>query len=493
MKQDYPMFHYPLSAHACGAINGKKYTNSLDALERSYSCGFRFVELDLMLTDDGVVVCSHGFDETNCKRTGMIWQPSFEKMTGQQFLEQTIDGLRTMDAAKLYEFMLAHEDLYIELDCRNLSAEQVQEVMPAFLKAFQNDNAVLDRCLMQTYSEEMFESIEQIYHFSYYMMLITDERIDQIDSIISYCLEHGIGAVSVKHLLLKDENVIRKIKDAGLYLLAYSVDKRKRTGWLLEHGADTVCTNFIDLEYGELKQPKTNDRIYKWSLSHPVDPTKVVIISEELSAKRDYLPKLISHLKEITQPDHIILVTLPSNITEATSDYEGIRILNLHCADAILEIEIAAVVLDLEYEKFLRSWRGQPDSIRIGIRNPEITKPLTGFDEESKDIPGDQMVLEHKYYKKLDLVFAHSSAERRLLRRSFGFQGIIFNLPSGNQEKLLHAIEKLISNKISQKELLSELSPGYQDLLYLKLHRLKRRLIRYWKKKKQKASISLQP
>jgi phosphoglycerol transferase len=46
-------------AHAGGRIDGKTYTNSLDALELSYSKGFRMFELDISKTLDGIFVAAH--------------------------------------------------------------------------------------------------------------------------------------------------------------------------------------------------------------------------------------------------------------------------------------------------------------------------------------------------------------------------------------------------------------------------------------------------
>jgi len=47
-------------AHAGGSIDGINYTNSLEALDLSYSKGCRMFELDLTLTSDGKIVASRG-------------------------------------------------------------------------------------------------------------------------------------------------------------------------------------------------------------------------------------------------------------------------------------------------------------------------------------------------------------------------------------------------------------------------------------------------
>ena len=46
-------------AHALGTIDGTKYSNSLEAFQRSYDLGFRLFEVDLVLLADGSVLAAH--------------------------------------------------------------------------------------------------------------------------------------------------------------------------------------------------------------------------------------------------------------------------------------------------------------------------------------------------------------------------------------------------------------------------------------------------
>ena len=49
-------------AHAGGSIEGSRYTNSLEALNLSYSKGFRFFELDIIKTSGGKYVAAHDWE-----------------------------------------------------------------------------------------------------------------------------------------------------------------------------------------------------------------------------------------------------------------------------------------------------------------------------------------------------------------------------------------------------------------------------------------------
>lgn len=58
-----------LIAHGAGQIDGKKYTNSLEALELAVKNGYKFIELDLLITKDKRIIAAHD------------WK-MFEEMTG---------------------------------------------------------------------------------------------------------------------------------------------------------------------------------------------------------------------------------------------------------------------------------------------------------------------------------------------------------------------------------------------------------------------------
>lgn len=50
-------------AHAGGAIEGHRYTNSREAVEQSLRNGFVFIELDIVETTDGHLVAAHGWED----------------------------------------------------------------------------------------------------------------------------------------------------------------------------------------------------------------------------------------------------------------------------------------------------------------------------------------------------------------------------------------------------------------------------------------------
>lgn len=76
-------------AHGGGAIDGHKYTNSLEAVTKSLDNGFVFIELDLLETSDGHFLAAHDW-------------ALFNKATGHPKMGNTAPTLREAKSRKLY-------------------------------------------------------------------------------------------------------------------------------------------------------------------------------------------------------------------------------------------------------------------------------------------------------------------------------------------------------------------------------------------------------
>ena len=65
--------HPRLIAHAGGAVYGYRLTNSLEALDRAWEAGFRFIELDFQRTSDGEIVLIHDWAPSTPGSTA-VWR-----------------------------------------------------------------------------------------------------------------------------------------------------------------------------------------------------------------------------------------------------------------------------------------------------------------------------------------------------------------------------------------------------------------------------------
>jgi len=88
-------------AHAGGEIEGVVYTNSLEAMNLSYSKGCKLFELDLVQTTDGTFIARHGYIET----------------TEAEFMSQLIEGKYTpMNMTSIVNWFSVHRDAILVTD-----------------------------------------------------------------------------------------------------------------------------------------------------------------------------------------------------------------------------------------------------------------------------------------------------------------------------------------------------------------------------------------
>ncbi len=104
-----------LIAHAGGALHGRTYLNSLEALSHNYGLGHRVFKLDFSWTSDGELVLIHDWEKT--------WRNLFPQADHaappdrETFLRAAmVDGQTPLDLSRLRDWMLAHPDAWIVAD-----------------------------------------------------------------------------------------------------------------------------------------------------------------------------------------------------------------------------------------------------------------------------------------------------------------------------------------------------------------------------------------
>ncbi len=166
-------------------------------------------------------------------------------MTYKRIMGMKVHGNPIMDAREFYHQIKKKDNAYTyEIDFHNIAGKEIQERTSSMLEDFQYDKQVLDRLLIQAYSRQMFEDIHKVYPFVHYQYLV-GKNIHDLDSIITYCLDHGICVLALRMNLAKPEYV-QKIRNAGLYVMCYTVNKDLAVAQkLLDSGVNTLCTDFI--------------------------------------------------------------------------------------------------------------------------------------------------------------------------------------------------------------------------------------------------------
>ena len=105
-----------LIAHAGGSINNYIYTDSLEALNYNYKKGFRYFELDIRVTSDGVFVAVHDWDEwkLHSSYNGSI-PPTLKEFKKHKLYSQ----YTMMDIDDINQWFTKHRDAHLITDKTN--------------------------------------------------------------------------------------------------------------------------------------------------------------------------------------------------------------------------------------------------------------------------------------------------------------------------------------------------------------------------------------
>lgn len=99
-------------AHAGGQIDGRRYTNSREALDLAYQNGFRLFEFDLIKTSDGRLVAAHDWESWRNAAGSTASEP-----THREFREHLLfEAYRTLDLPDLDRWFAEHADAYLVTD-----------------------------------------------------------------------------------------------------------------------------------------------------------------------------------------------------------------------------------------------------------------------------------------------------------------------------------------------------------------------------------------
>lgn len=113
-------------AHAGGGINGLIYTNSLEALESSYSNGIRYFEIDVNETIDKKIVLRHVWDEDGYS----INYPTGEVPTYDEYMSWDMNnGLTAMDFHTAFVWLEGKDDVFFIIDMKVAGRTEVLQIL----------------------------------------------------------------------------------------------------------------------------------------------------------------------------------------------------------------------------------------------------------------------------------------------------------------------------------------------------------------------------
>lgn len=223
-----------LIAHAGGGVGSITYSNSLEALDKSYSLGFRYFEIDFSWTESGELVAIHDWQETAERLfPGFMNTPQ----TSEEFLEFPMrGGLTAIDAARLKEWMESRSDAWLITDIKSRNVEGLK-----FLK--QALGANLARVIPQIYSPVEYEQVKSL-GFEHVVFTLYRSQLSPLD-ISLFALRHELWALTVPKERMAFSPWLKYLRLLGMTVLTHTVNDPDHAVALVRLGAMGFYTDFM--------------------------------------------------------------------------------------------------------------------------------------------------------------------------------------------------------------------------------------------------------
>lgn len=210
--------------HALGGIDGKTYTNSIDALDNNYKQGKRVFEADFNYTSDGKIILTHDFQETE---NNLIDFPDGYIPTYDEFMNNRIFyKYHPSDAYQLLNFMNEHYDMYLVTDIKYEDPTTVTSILSELVQMAKDMDMeeVLDRFIIQFYFEQNYYDIQNVYPFKNYIYSLYAERIKDFESVKNFCLANHIPVVLMRSSWVKDETTLNVFNENDIKVYVYTLN-----------------------------------------------------------------------------------------------------------------------------------------------------------------------------------------------------------------------------------------------------------------------------
>ncbi len=219
--------------HAGGAVGNDIGSNSLEALNRSYASGCRFIEMDFRFSSDGKPVCLHDWSKMYSSQldTRPISAASFAAV-------RIYDKYTSVTLDSLAKWLKEHPDVYIITDSKDDNL--------ALLKKIASDHPeLLPQMIPQIYQYEEYTTVRALGYSNIILTLycLTYEEKVNGAANAAFAKEKGLLAVTAD-VSLASEEFVRAFVDAGVPLFVHTVNNKEEQQRLYAMGVTCVYTDY---------------------------------------------------------------------------------------------------------------------------------------------------------------------------------------------------------------------------------------------------------
>lgn len=222
--------------HAGGAIGGYVGSNSLEALERTYGLGQRYIEMDFVLSSDGVPVCLHDWSMYYSNSLGDTPISAAEFAKIKIFNEYTA---LTLDS--LVAWLNTHPDVFVITDIKEDNVGVLRQIA-------EKHPEIMPRLMPQIYQYDEYAPVRAMGYANIILTLYrlpTYEDKANAKQNASFAKAHGLLAVTAD-VTLVDPAFAAAFADAGVPLYVHTVNDAETQSALRTMGVSGVYTDFAE-------------------------------------------------------------------------------------------------------------------------------------------------------------------------------------------------------------------------------------------------------
>ena len=219
--------------------------NSTEAFINGAKKGYHYLETDVKVTKDGVLVCCHNDDLKSWGGTLTIAESNWEDLKAEE-LSQTRGGVK-------YNGHLTSFEEYLDI-CNEYNVLPLIELkwatginnndfsnVPKLIEIIEK-KGFRNRCFIFTSMKNCLNHIHQNYPDIELMLLIYSESFE---SSLSWCIERGIHIGSEIGAEITKE-AVKMYHDAGLLVDVWSINTNNTYETYGNYGCDFITTDYLD-------------------------------------------------------------------------------------------------------------------------------------------------------------------------------------------------------------------------------------------------------
>jgi glycerophosphoryl diester phosphodiesterase len=221
--------NHRLVAHAMGGVDGRDYTNSLEAWEQNYARGYRVFEVDLRVLDDATVVCSHA-------------QPS--QATVGEFKATPLDGGYTpLTVDDLAGLMARYPDAWVMTDIKVGRGAPRDSILRTLRSAVSGDPTSRSRIIVQAYEEADWRYARKL-GFENIAYSLYHQKPEDLPASVAFAAKNNIRFVGLPTEMVT-EDLVKQARESRMWVGAYTVNDEAERSRLEKLGVTHFYSDYL--------------------------------------------------------------------------------------------------------------------------------------------------------------------------------------------------------------------------------------------------------